>query len=270
MARNFVGSSSQYLSRNNAIATGAPITMACWARVTNALAAQSFMSIQTTIGSDRFTLTVNATGNIVAAATVGGTTQAATTTGAMTNNTWAHCVAVFSSSTNRVAYLNGVASTASTVSSIPSSLTQFMIGARRQAGALGLYLTGQIAEAAIWNFALTASEINSLYQLTATPLQIRRDNLQAYWPLGGLYGDTDNDLSNNLYSLTATNSPTFTPHIGVNYDDQYNFWNPSESSPDSLIWINVGGTWKQGTPFIKQMGTWRQGIPKIKIGGNWK
>lgn len=270
MARNFVGTSSQYIWRSSPIATGAPITMACWAQVTSATTAQAFMSIHTTLGSDRFTMTINATGNILAASTVGGTTRSATTTNSMSANTWAHCVAVFSSSTLRQAFLNGVGSATNTVSSVPASLTQFAIGTRRQAGALGIYLTGQIAEAAVWNFALDASDINALYQRAATPLQIRAANLRGYWPLGGLYGDTDNDLSSNLYALTAVNGPTYTPHPAVNYDDQYGFWNPSTSSPSSIMWIKVGGVWKTATPWINVGGVWKQSSPFIKNSGTWR
>ena len=36
------------------------------------------------------------------------------------------------------------------------------------------------------------------------------------------------------------------------------------------IWINVGGTWKQGEPWVNVSGTWKQGETYINVGGVWK
>lgn len=266
MARRFVGTSNQNLSRANAIVTGTPLTMACWARVTSTATGGAFVSINTSSASNRFSLGSNAGGTIVATA---NGTGSATSTGTLTVDTWAHCVGVFSTSTDRTVYLNGVATGGNGVTAIPSGLTTTLLGARRDT-TIGAYLTGQLAEVAIWNVALDAAEINALNSGRVSPLSIRRANLQAYWPLGGLYGETDNDYSPNLYSLTAVNSPTYEAHPNVIYEDQYLGWNATELLPQTKVWVKAGGVWKQGIPWIKQGGVWKQGSPKIKVSGSWK
>jgi hypothetical protein len=70
-------------------------------------------------------------------------------------------------------------------------------------------MEGRIAEAAIWNVALSADDAASL-AAGASPLTIRRDALVGYWPLR----DADGDISAvNAYTMTPTNSPTYGDHI---------------------------------------------------------
>ena len=175
--------------------------MACWARVGSTTTAQAFMSINTTSATDRHTLTMNATGNVLANTNVSSVDYSSTTTGALTANTWAHCAGVWSSSSNRVAYLNGTAATANTSNVTPTSLTTTLLAARRNT-TVGLYLNGQLAECCIWSVALNDAEIASLAK-GQRAIQVRPDSILAYWPLGGHFGELDADFSGNGYLLTA-------------------------------------------------------------------
>lgn len=38
----------------------------------------------------------------------------------------------------------------------------------------------------------------------------------------------------------------------------------------SQFWLNVSGTWKKATPFIKVAGEWEQATPKLNVSGTWK
>ena len=38
----------------------------------------------------------------------------------------------------------------------------------------------------------------------------------------------------------------------------------------TIVWIKVGGIWKQAIPYIKVGGVWKQANFKIKISGEWK
>lgn len=38
----------------------------------------------------------------------------------------------------------------------------------------------------------------------------------------------------------------------------------------TIVWINVAGTWKEATPFIKASGTWKQATPFIKVASIWR
>jgi hypothetical protein len=173
--------------------------MACWARVSVTTTAQAFMSINTSSAADRHTLTMNATGNVLA--NTNGGTNTSQTTGAMSANVWTHCAGVWSASNSRTAYLNGTAATANTNNVTPTGLTTTLLGARRDT-TLGLYLTGQLAECCIWSVALDAAEINSLAK-GLRAFQVRPDSILAYWPLGGHFGEVDEDFSGGGHLLTA-------------------------------------------------------------------
>jgi hypothetical protein len=106
-----------------------------------------------------------------------------------------------------VSYLNGTASPANLDNFTPVGLTTTMLGARR-ATTLGSYLTGQLAECCIWSVALDADEITSLAK-GQRAFQIRPNNILAYWPLGGHFGQVDADFSGGGHLLTANNTPTW-------------------------------------------------------------
>lgn len=36
------------------------------------------------------------------------------------------------------------------------------------------------------------------------------------------------------------------------------------------IYINVGGSWREGTPYINVGGSWREGTSWVNVGGSWK
>jgi hypothetical protein len=195
----------------------------------------------------------------------------------MAANTWHHCVGVWINDTTRRSYLDSSLTNSTAISAgAVAGLGQFMIGARRDAAALGNYLTGYIAEAGIWSVELNQAEVDAL-RSGIEPIHIRPESLLAYWPLGGFWGNLDTDFATYVHSLTAVNGPTYggastnrVSHSPTNYLQQYNFWNATTAPAVTKTWIKVGGVWKQGTPWVKQMGTWRQGSPKIKIGGSWK
>ena len=74
-------------------------------------------------------------------------------------------------------------------------------------------MSGHIAEAAIWNVALTAAEVTVLAK-GVSPLFIRRQNLVAYWPLYGLHSP-ETDFSGNNRVMTLNNGPTRGNHPPV-------------------------------------------------------
>ena len=42
------------------------------------------------------------------------------------------------------------------------------------------------------------------------------------------------------------------------------------TTSDGSIYVNVGGSWKQGIPFVNVNGSWKQGVAFINVGGSWK
>lgn len=188
MARSFNGT-SDYLIYATAIRTTTPLTFACWAKWntlgTNTMLMTIGDNASTTTLLNRFRLNKNAS-DILQAAAANTTTSGNSASGTIAaTNTWYHCAAVFTSSTSRLGYLDGVAGTANTTSITPGSLDDTTIGASTfGSGSVGTYMNGQIAEAGIWSVALTADEIASLAK-GVSPNFIRPASLLAYWPLIG-------------------------------------------------------------------------------------
>jgi hypothetical protein len=144
----------------------------------------------------------HSTGQIVAQAGDGDGSFAISST-SNTSGTWAHACAVFSSSTLRAAYLNGGGKGTNTDSRTPPGLNRTVIGARYlSGGGKDFFTNGDICDAAIWDIALSDSEVASLASGTS-PLSIQASNLKAYWKLCG-DASPEPDASGNGQDLTVT------------------------------------------------------------------
>ena len=176
MARDFDGANDN-LSVTNAILTNEPITMACW--FNHDLAAADFLmhihdgtknsgfALQTTSGS-LLRIEKDASGGV-------------NTTAGFTDGVWAHACGIFASNTSRTVYLNGANSASNTADVADDAPTAFRIG---EDGAGGSDLAALVAEAAIWNVALTAAEVAILAK-GIHPFWVQPAALVAYWPLWG-------------------------------------------------------------------------------------
>ena len=166
--------------------------------------------------ADTFGITTNRfwAGYIVAAAQIVGDPTVISTYTA-----WHHLVATFTSTPSRSLrlYRNNIL----VASSVPGSA----IVAQTADIALRLghsYETssprgfpGPMADIALWNAALTPGEVSSLWA-GRSPWNIRRANLQAYWPLHGVKAVPDLDLGPNGVGLTNVGAAlTVGPHPPV-------------------------------------------------------
>lgn len=202
MARGFVRASSQYLQRSSAVISSPPFTMACWFYSDDLTVAQTLIEVGESIVDNRH--------DLILAGTVGGdplrarsvddaTSGSASSSVGYSANTWQHACGVWSASNNRVVYLNGGNSGSNTTSVVPESLDKTAVG-RRTSGAD--YMSGRIAEVAIWSAALTAVEVAALARGISPPY-VRPTNLVDYWPLWGLHSP-EIDLTANNRTLTVT------------------------------------------------------------------
>jgi hypothetical protein len=168
-----------------------PLTIACWFRPS---AVNGTLVAFNSATAGNITLTVNASSQIVAGTRDDSfTSQNATTTTAVTLGNMHHVAGVFASASSRTAYLDGVASSTNTNSvGAITLLNRFTIGARNQA-TFDSFGRGIIAEVAVWNVALTASEIASLAK-GFRPSRIRPNSLALYAP----FIRARHDLRNNL------------------------------------------------------------------------
>lgn len=209
MARTFAAASSQYLIAASAAVTAEPFTMACWFKPVSASVQYTAMSLGTNGGTLRHMLiafdAVNPTA--LAISVDGGGTASSVTTNQYSAGVWSHAAGVWASNASRTAYLNGVAATENTTAKTVT-VDRTLIGARINTTA-GVFMDGDIGEAAIWGAALTTAEIASLADGLA-PIAVRPDSLVGYWPLIGR-ASPEYDVVGGL-AMTLTNTPTTGAH----------------------------------------------------------
>jgi hypothetical protein len=209
MAYNFAGSSTQYLEVGSAPASSVPLTMACRFFASSPSTLASLMALNRPDNPSRFQLILNASNVVAGVVDASGTGGADSTAGTVASNTWSHAAGVFTSNTSRTAYLDGAAGGANTANIVPSGLNRLYVGTLRGSVGLAIFFTGLIAEAGIWNAALTAAEIASLAK-GMTPDKIRPQSLVFYAPLVRDLIDVRGGLT-----ITNNNSATVADHPRV-------------------------------------------------------
>src|SRR3990167_3100989 len=214
MARAFAAASSQYLQIDTGILTAYPLTMACWFKANNTTANFSLMWLgDKDVSNSWHALEANAGGDVVIGQSRfgGGPVEALTTTN-YTANTWHHACAVFISSTDRAAFLDGGGKGTNATDVTPTGIDRFAIG-RFADTTPDKYMDGLIAECAIWDVALTDQEVANLALGNVPAYLIRPSNLKGYWPLG--MGSPEPDLSGAYNALSLVNTPTIADHAPI-------------------------------------------------------
>ncbi|GAH16901.1 unnamed protein product, partial [marine sediment metagenome] len=201
MARNFDDASNQSLSYASEILAEVPITMAAWFKVDEAKNA-GLVDIYQSGTSDYMTLEIThlrrATVMVKRDGEIGHGVFTATT---FELNTWNHACGVFASSTSRSIYLNGGAKQTNTNDITPDGLNSTRIGL----GTTANYMSGHIGGVALWDIALTDSQVAMLATGLA-PLAVQPQNLVSYWPLIG-HTSPEIDIVGN-YGMVLNNGPT--------------------------------------------------------------
>ncbi len=118
---------------------------------------------------------------------------------------WNHAAATFDGS-SVLAFCNGAQGNTVTaaVANTQNSPTVVTLGNRAAADATPCPLTGFLAHAAMWNVALTVTEIRALSR-GVSPFLIRRASLAGYWPLEEPNGLADR--SGNGNAMTVVTGP---------------------------------------------------------------
>lgn len=107
----------------------------------------------------------------ISTTTTDPSTYGLTPTGTLSTGTWTHIVAVFdgtqSGNSNRLkAYINGIPQTLTFTGTIPATTTattsNATLGATSDHGA-SLFFNGQIDDTSVYNYALTATQVKTLY-----------------------------------------------------------------------------------------------------------
>jgi len=132
---------------------------------------------------------------------------------AITPGNWYHVAAVFANSTNRYLYLNGVSVATNTSAPITGwSGHRLLVGTRHSGSGFGQFADGRIAEACLWNIALTDGQISSL-AAGKDPRTVSSTSPVLYWPMFGEFSP-ETPYTSSL-TLTLSNSPSKADHPPV-------------------------------------------------------
>lgn len=187
MSRLFDDLVSDRLTNANAVITGYPFTLACWFNSDNIGISQVLMSVGDTATADNYHY-LRAAGSVAgdpiqAGSAASGTARNAATGTGYSASTWHHACGVFAAAADRAAFIDGGSKGTNTQSTSPAGLDATAIG-RLETSTPANHMSGMIAEAAIWDVALTDAEV-ALLAAGYSPLFVRPQNLVAYWPLIG-------------------------------------------------------------------------------------
>jgi hypothetical protein len=202
---------SNYMELPRAVVSAVPLTIVAWFNPDNDTAALAIAGIGGT--TSRFQMIADGTtagDPVVAQSTnTGGTTQHAAQ-GDFAPTTWQHAAGVWASSTSRTAYLNGAAGTPNTASNTPSGMTKTIIGARYQGGTRGIFFAGKLAHVAIYNIALSGTDIANLATPGTLPTSVQNANLVFYASLqNGLAVDSVSSTSLTVVGATSSTDGPF-------------------------------------------------------------
>jgi hypothetical protein len=208
-ARNFNGTTDLMSAASTPPVTGVPATMCGFFRVASVAAVRTILAVGHGANADYMSVYTR-TNSTLRADTGDGTNFASPTTVATVSlNTWHHACAVFAANNDRSIYLDGgnkVSETATTVTL--STLDRSRIGVS--------YIdtspfSGDLAEVAFWNAALTDAEVASLAK-GFSPTMVRPMSLRSYYPLSGR--GTERDLyARSFLATTGTTAATTHPRM---------------------------------------------------------
>jgi hypothetical protein len=204
MAREFYAGQSKYIWYNGAVVTNVPFTLSCWFNVANNTDTHALVGMFYATTSGIMSLSANGAQAGDPVSLIAGNTGSwhAHSTTSFTPNTWHHAAGIANSATDRKVWLDGGGLGTNTVNVSFANFIRASIG-RFYDSTPGAYATGKIAWAAIWDVALTEREI---FMLSAgvIPLKIRRESLQAFWPMRG-NGSREEELVNGYHGFLINN-----------------------------------------------------------------
>lgn len=256
MALLFSGT-GQYLSTSSALVTAAPMTFACWYKPATTSISQAQMAIGNNGSANFFGILSVATGNVERCETeTAGVGSSATFGGALTIGSWVHIVGVITSSILRQIYINGVAGTANTTSSVPTvNITS--IGASFLSASPSNLCNGSLAYPTIWDIALSPTDIAALYNAGAgvDPRTVQNASLASFTKLQVAAPFVDLVTTT---TWTVTGSPTVVadpfalsvlpkPAAAVAATATISFHKVARPKPHGLVVTHAGATITGGT-----------------------
>jgi Concanavalin A-like lectin/glucanases superfamily len=207
LARSFNGTSDFIDVGNSSVLNPASITVSCWVFWNGTYqdpgAEQWFVGRDDNVLGRAFALGLVASSphlivQINGAANFGGTTNS------LPASSWAHIAFTGSSAAGYNTFLNGTAGTSGGSGTTMNSTTgDVTIGKRTYSGNEG-FVSGNIADIAIWNTILTGTQISNLASGQRANTIGANANLVGYWPIVGQSPEPDKSGNSNNGVLTGT------------------------------------------------------------------
>ncbi|MDD4924807.1 MAG: LamG domain-containing protein, partial [Dehalococcoidales bacterium] len=255
----FDDANSEYLSVSSGAVTDYPFTMAAWVW-SNDLPASGFTSYpiisltDVDDGYDRDHISIYANNGAPRFDAFTATNWDATgrayspdSASNLASSTWYHVCGVFASGSSRIVYTNGGFATSNTTSLTPNTRDTTSIAARVNSGGPSSYLSATVAEAAIWNVALTNAQCSQL-AAGAFPDEVQAGNLQGYWPLYSISDITDKAGDSDMTAYNTPTSASRHPFLAPRHKPQFKIRSYQQNSKPYSVTLE-GASLVEGTDY---------------------
>lgn len=161
----FDDGANEYLLITSPVLTSAPLSISCWFNTDAATARMTLLALHSTVGPDNDSFSLEARGDVGGdplrfVVRGGGANTFATTTTGFSTGTWHHGCAVEISPTNHNVYIDGGSKGTNAANRTPAAINRTLIATLTGAG---LFFSGMVAEARIYNRALSDGEVWNLF-----------------------------------------------------------------------------------------------------------
>lgn len=220
MARLFDDTQNEYLKIEQAVKAGVPLVAACFFNSNDATNHQTLFFLgDKDVTAQFFELLANSSQQVQVNA-VSASAGVALSTTTWNLDTWHHACAIWTSSTDRRAFLDGGGKGTDATNITPANLDRTSIGYRGSSSP-SYYMSGRIAEMAVWdlsqwpgatdsdkadNFEKILPSLAKGFSPRCFPL-----GLVAYWPL---IRTEDDDIVGS-YNMSAYNTPSVGSHCPI-------------------------------------------------------
>ncbi len=192
MSQLFVASSSQGLIGGNLVGPGYPRSFSMWVKF-NSIASVPLWFCMSDGSNNVYVFINTGLSNKVILVDGGGLAQVTSNNPVSGTGVWVHVVGVFTGANDRTLYLDNDPATNTDLGGVmANTLTVSALGQFWNGSIAANYFDGLISDFAMWNTALTAADVNALFN-GASPKMVRTSDLKVYFQL----------KNGNISSVTA-------------------------------------------------------------------
>lgn len=210
----FTSANSDRLMLNTLAVTAKPLSMACWFNVASSGTNRTFVSIgknNATSQRNNIYFGTSTTGKIAVRQFVNEAFSSVNTTTSHSTGVWQFAGAVLPTSGNAKAVLNTEIVSGTFTTTTPPGMNATAVGAQHYlSSGWADYMNGYVAEAAIWNVALTDADLGIL-AVGFSPELVRPEALVFYAPLIGSFRDSRTTI------MSSNGSPAIADHNRIYY-----------------------------------------------------